>query len=180
MNQMLRFKINSLAEDILKINNTIIPIKNMKEVVELLGGKVSEKEDLRSSSTGNIKKGNGNDIYFEILISKEQPSNKKNFTIAYQLGHLFLHMGYCINEDLWESFNNGQMLNVQDNPEAIKQANEFALAFLMPSMFYIDIFNKYSKNNRVSIDKVAEYFNVSIDTAFSRGQSLGYVLEDSL
>lgn len=173
MKQMLRFKINNLAEDILKNNNIIVPIKNIKEVVELLGGKVSEKEDKNCYSTGNIKKGNNN-MYFEICIPKGQSENRRNFAITNQLGHLFLHMGYCINEDLWNSFDNDQMLNINDNIEAKQQASEFALAFLMPIKLYKEVFDKYSNNNRVLLGKVAEYFNVSIDVAFNRGKSLGY------
>ncbi len=39
---------------------------------------------------------------FEIIVFEYQPPNRKSFTIAHELGHLFLHMGYIIDEERWK------------------------------------------------------------------------------
>lgn len=176
MNRELRNEINNLAEDILAFFEIDVPISNMEEVVKLLGGKLSEKDGSSICSDGNIRKeNNNNDIKFEICVPEEQSDNRKNFTVAHELGHLFLHMGYLINDDLWNNFSNSKILNREGNSEFELQANEFAAAFLMPRKLYKEIMDKYSDDNKVLIGKVAEYFNVSIDAASYRGKWLGYL-----
>lgn len=176
MNRELRNEINNLAEDILAFFEIDVPISDMEEVVTLLRGRLSEKEGSSICSDGNIKKVNSNDdIDFEICVPKEQSNNRKNFTVAHELGHLFLHMGYLINDDLWNNFSDSTILNREGNSEFELQANEFAAAFLMPRKLYKEIMDKYSDDNKVLIGKVAEYFNVSIDAASYRGKWLGYL-----
>ena len=99
---------------------------------------------------------------------------RRNFTIAHELGHLFLHMGYQIDEELWKNSDN-MILNRFGNSERELEANEFAAAFLMPEKEYKRIAEKYSEGNTVFIRKVAEYFNVSVEAASYRGKWLGYL-----
>jgi Zn-dependent peptidase ImmA (M78 family) len=35
------------------------------------------------------------------VISPYQSEERRKFTIAHELGHLFLHMGYLLDSDLW-------------------------------------------------------------------------------
>ena len=38
----------------------------------------------------------------KIIVSPFQDEKRERFTIAHELGHLFLHMGYRTNNELWE------------------------------------------------------------------------------
>ena len=55
------------------------------------------------------------------------------------------------------------------------QANEFAAALLMPEKAYKIILDEYSNGNRVNMNQVARYFNVSVSAAINRGRFLGYL-----
>lgn len=174
MNNTLRNQINELAETVLNVFDIPRPITDMNEVVHKLGGKIVEDSSLGLFSDGIVKKERNSKYSFSISIPKNQPWARKNFTIAHELGHLFLHMGYKINEDLWKE-SDGVVFNRRGNSEVEMQANEFAAAFLMPKSDYKRIMDKNSDGDTVYIGKVAEYFNVSIDAASYRGKWLGYL-----
>lgn len=173
MDYKLRKKINNLAEDILESYEISTPITDMDEVVDRLGGRLQEDHRIDLYSDGKVVKGKG-DCRFEIRIPFSQSDTRKNFTIAHELGHLFLHMGYKINEELWERSDYVEF-NRKGKSEVELQANEFAAAFLMPQKEYKKIMDRYSKGNIVNIGKVAEYFHVSVDAASFRGKWLGYL-----
>lgn len=173
MDYKLRKKINSLAEDILENYEISTPIINIDEVVDRLGGRLQEDCQIGLYSDGTVVKGRG-DCQFVIHIPCSQSDTRKNFTIAHELGHLFLHMGYMINRELWEQSDYVEF-NRKGKSEIELQANEFAAAFLMPQKEYKTIMDKYSKGNIVNIGKVAEYFHVSVDAASFRGKWLGYL-----
>ena len=158
MDNSTRRMINSLAEDVLSAYNISVPIGNIDEIVEKLGGTI-QKEAFFSDGAVE-KEGNG----FKIIVSPFQDEKRERFTIAHELGHLFLHMGYRTNNELWEK---------QENKEY--QANEFAAAFLMPATEYLAVLNKVAEGNMVDTSKIAEYFNVSIEAAANRGKFLGYL-----
>ena len=88
MDNSTRRMINSLAEDVLSAYNISVPIGNIDEIVEKLGGTI-QKEAFFSDGAVE-KEGNG----FKIIVSPFQDEKRERFTIAHELGHLFLHMGY--------------------------------------------------------------------------------------
>lgn len=98
MNNELRILINNLTQDIIDLYNIQIPIQNIDEVVKKIGGRVEESLDIDNMFDGSIRK---QDDGFIIYISPFQSTERRKFTIAHELGHLFLHMGYRINSDLW-------------------------------------------------------------------------------
>ena len=107
-------------------------------------------------------------------VSPHQPIGRRNFTIAHELGHLFLHMGYKINQEIWERqevtyFRKG-------DSEEEYEANEFAAAFLMPKKVYKEIMDRHTEGNIVYTSKIAEEFNVSVKAASNRGKWLGYLV----
>ena len=55
------------------------------------------------------------------------------------------------------------------------QANDFAEALLMPKDVYKKVLDQYTVGNKVQTAKIAEYFGVSVSTAYSRGKSLGFL-----
>ncbi len=171
MNNELRMLINNLTQDIIDLYNIQIPIENINDVVTTLGGRVEETMDIDTMSDGSIRK---QDDGFIIYISPFQSSERKKFTIAHELGHLFLHMGYKISSELWDKQKNATYYRSGDSLMEY-QANEFAAALLMPKEIYKKIMDQYTIENKVETDKVADYFGVSVSAASNRGKFLGYL-----
>lgn len=171
MNNELRMLINNLTQDIIDLYNIQIPIENINNVVTALGGRVEETMDIDTMSDGSIRK---QDDGFIIYISPFQSSERKKFTIAHELGHLFLHMGYKISSELWDKQKNATYYRSGDSLMEY-QANEFAAALLMPKEIYKKIMDQYTIENKVETDKVADYFGVSVSAASNRGKFLGYL-----
>lgn len=171
MNSMLRDKINELASTVLRCYEITPPIADIAKEVEKLGGEIKEDCSLGVFSDGKIEKQGDS---FSISVPTSQSSARKNFTIAHELGHLFLHMGYKIDKELWESPEN-KVYNRSGDSEFELQANEFAAAFLMPKELYKKVMDENTVGNTVYIAKVAKFFNVSIDAASYRGKWLGYL-----
>lgn len=161
-------RVTKLIRDVFEIS---IPIINMESVVEKLGGTLEKNNELLLiDAEGRLRK---KDEGFIISVNEEQSESRMNFTIAHELGHLFLHMGYMIDEDKWNAIDK-QYYRKGDNEEEF-EANEFAAAFLMPRTDYKDIMDRYTEGNIVSTTKIAEYFNVSVSAALNRGKWLGYL-----
>lgn len=171
MNDELRMLINNLTQDIIDLYNIEIPIQNINDVVTALDGRVEESIDIDYMSDGSIRK---QDNGFVIYVSPFQSAERRKFTIAHELGHLFLHMGYRINSDLWNKQKNATYYRTGDSLMEY-QANEFAAALLMPKKAYKEIMDQYTIGNEVETDKIASYFGVSISAASNRGKFLGYL-----
>ena len=164
--------INDLTQIVISSYNITIPITKMDDVVKQMRGTVIENDDFDSDSDGSIKKTSNNT--FEIKISKNQTNERRNFTIAHELGHLFLHMGYRTNDELWEKQDNC-VYNRFGKSEQEFQANEFAASLLMPEDKYIEYFRDiYTGNFEKDIKNVSSHFNVSVSAASNRGKFLGY------
>ncbi|WP_281408259.1 ImmA/IrrE family metallo-endopeptidase [Methylobacterium sp. WL6] len=96
---------------------------------------------------------------------------RDRFTIAHELGHLFLHYplatasnrGAVMVATRWVDEEN------QDLRRAEWEANWFAAAFLMPSQDFI----KSYRSNLNSVEVTAVEFGVSSKAAGIRAQSLG-------
>lgn len=169
---VLKTGIQNLAADIIEIYGIIIPILDIEVVVRKLGGKVIKDKKAGTFRGGIIRKELDRDYNFSIRIPANLPLSRKNSAIARQLGHLFLHMGYDINAELWEN-SDYTVFPRYGNPAADRQVNEFAAAFLMPEDIYQEVIRNNTEGNRVFIRKVAEYFNVSMDDVIYRGRQLG-------
>lgn len=171
MNNELRMLINNLTQDIIDLYNIQVPIQNINDVVIALGGRVEESIDIDNMSDGSIRK---QDNGFIVYVSPFQSPERRKFTIAHELGHLFLHMGYKINSELWNKQENATYYRAGDSLMEY-QANEFAAALLMPKKSYKEIMDQYTIGNKVETDKIASYFGVSISAASNRGKFLGYL-----
>ena len=171
MNAELRRIIHNLTQDIIDVFEIEIPIQDMGNVAKKIDGCIEEKIDLEDMSDGSIKK---KDNGFIIYVSPFQSRERRKFTIAHELGHLFLHMGYKTNEDLWNSQEDMTYYRSGDSMLEY-QANEFAAALLMPQKEYKKIMDQNTIGNRVETFKIANYFGVSISAASNRGKFLGYL-----
>lgn len=111
----------------------------------------------------------------KVAISPYQGNERRNFTIAHELGHLFLHMGYLISKDTWDQQSNSCQFARFGANEQEYQANEFATALLMPQKEFKEKIEEYSSGNFVNMAQVANYFYVSISAATNHGRFLGYL-----
>lgn len=172
--EKVRSMINNLTQDIIEIYKLDSPIRDMKdiyEVVKRLGGRIEECANVISISNGSIKKeGNG----FVIYVLSFQNTEQKKHAIAHELGHLFLHMGYETDPDLWKSQENATYYHSGDPLEEY-HANEFAAALLMPQMRYKEVMDENTEGVEVDTEKIAKYFGVSVSVASNRGKVLGYL-----
>ena len=166
-----RQKIEEFAESVRKTLNVSTPV-NMQQVIANLNGELKAITFEDSSISGRIQKVG---TKFEISYNAEHSPFRSEFTIAHELGHLFLHMGYLVNPEKWNSIN-----EYYDSPkyrqgysEEEYEANQFAGAFLMPQTEYREFIKNNSNNNRISVNLIAEHFNVSFDAALTRGKWLG-------
>ncbi len=150
MDFKIRELINDITQDIIQTYKIQIPIVNINQVVDALGGKVIEDSSLSGYSDGFIRKV---DDSFEIVVSPYQPDTRKNFTIAHELGHLFLHMGYGIDDELWNSQDGNQYFR-SGNTNKEYQSNEFAAALLMPKHEYKRIMDENTVGNKVDTSKL--------------------------
>lgn len=171
MNDELRMLINNLTQDIISTYNIQIPIINIDEVVVSLNGRIEESYAMDNMSDGSIRK---QDDGFIIFVSPFQSAERRTFIIAHELGHLFLHMGYLTNVELWER-QDENIYHRFGSPEKEYQANEFAAALLMPKKNYKEIMDKNTIGNIVEIRKIASFFGVSVSAASNRGKFLGYL-----
>lgn len=171
MNNELRMLINNLTQDIIDFYNIQIPIQNINDVVTALGGYVEDSINIDYTSNESIRK---QDDGFVVYVPPFQSAERRKFAVAHELGHLFLHMGYKTNSDLWNNQKNGTCYRTGDLMMEF-QANEFAAALLMPKKAYKEIMDQYTIGNEVETDKIASYFGVSISAASNRGKFLGYL-----
>lgn len=164
--------IDHLAQDIIDQYHIEIPIQDIDQVVQTIGGRVEEDREKYCKYCDFISK-EGNS--FVIYISPYYKPERRKMIIAQQLGHLFLHMGYQTNHDLWNQQKEGRF-HEKNGPEQARQASRFAYALFMPEDAYRNIVNHNLQGNIVHTKNVAEYFGVSTAAASLRGRELGVLL----
>lgn len=163
-----RHEIGELADsvrDALKLN----PPVDVDRAVDLLGGQLA-LIDPNEAEAYVEKQGES----FVIGISHAVAPTRRRFSIAHELGHLFLHMGYLRDVEKWA--------NVGRYEESIKyrfgyseeeyEAHEFAGAFLMPELEFREIAESFKRDNKYQVTRIADYFGVSVEAASIRGRWL--------
>lgn len=168
----LRRVINEIAELVRKIYTVDGPVSDIDSVVSRMGGRVIENPNIYDFSDGQIRKISNSE--FEIIVSPFQSLERRNFAIAHELGHLFLHMDFMTDSDKLRK-QSKEVYYRNGSSELEYQANEFAAAFLMPGKDYKNKLDEHIKGNMVNTEKIARYFFVSIDAAVNRGIELGYL-----
>ncbi|MBF0715349.1 ImmA/IrrE family metallo-endopeptidase [Gemelliphila palaticanis] len=101
----------------------------------------------------------------EIVVNGYEPEYRRRFTIAHELGHIFLHWGWLpgekIEEDLVE-ITYRKEIYTSSQQERETQANKFAIEFLAPQkevMKLLDNLSDYS--NELKILLVSSFFRIS-------------------
>lgn len=168
MERSRRLEINDLA---LKVRRALDLDKTpflVDEAVTRLGGSIVS---IQSDADAFVRK--EGDAF--VIGLAEQPPTRRRFSIAHELGHLFLHMGYLIDKSRWESIK-----EYQDSPkfrygfsEEEYEAHEFAGSILMPADEFRAAVRELSNDGRTPLGPLAAKFEVSPDAARTRGQWLG-------
>ena len=170
MNASMRSKIDSLAEKIREACELSTPVK-MEDAVKKLGGQLdwipSNGEDFEAKIE-KIKNG------FKITLVEAAYEKRERFSIAHELGHLFLHMGYLLDPEKWkyvgtytDSVYYRYGYTIEEN-----EANEFAAAFLMPESEFLDVAEKHKTSAGYLLEPISRHFDVSKDAARNRGRWL--------
>jgi Zn-dependent peptidase ImmA (M78 family) len=131
---------------------------DLKALLEKLGIKVDYVDFFENEESSIVTEARE----FTIFLSKYSSSQRDRFTVAHELGHLFLHYLHPKREGS-AIFNRGG----RDTAET--QANIFAATLLMPSEHFKKAFAELDGD----LPKIAEVFDVSLMAADTRASSLG-------
>lgn len=168
LNRVKREKIGQLADQVRVALNLSTPITytSLVDAVHRMGGRVVDDARIRFiKDEARIRKMDGR---FEIVIDVLKPERRKLFSLAHELGHLFIHMGFgnkarwIVERDYVESYAR------KGYDEEEFEANEFAAALLMPKKEFTSLVAR-----KQSLQEIASHFGVSADAADTRGKWLG-------
>lgn len=117
----------------------------------------------------------------EIYLNVDQSKDRRLFTLAHELGHLFIDYGWAPNKNSIDSTEKVLSVSFRDKDKAQdtenlneRIANEFAGAFLMPKDLVEKVISG-QEDPQVKIDKVVKYFGVTDKAALNRLIMLGVV-----
>lgn len=131
-----------------------------------------DHEDLEDHLSGYCMKSSGN---ASVTINQNHHSNRQNFTIAHELGHLFLH---CEDEGVFieqQSFNRDKQSSTGEIKEEV-EANRFASCLLMPEKFVREIAISYKGSiSEKEVNDMANEFEVSSMAMCYRLNKLGII-----
>lgn len=144
---------------------------SMENYVRTLGGRVKEEPGIDLFYDSGVRK--TGEKSFVLLLPPHMPEKEQTFAQASELGHLFLHMGYLIDEKQWEKQPCGKAGPLSDTMR--EQAFEFAMALLLPREEFEKALLNASDKNFADISEVSKHFNVSVSLALKRGRDLGYI-----
>lgn len=122
----------------------------------------------------------------EIYLDMKQSEERRLFTLAHELGHLFLDLGWSPFEKLIGEEPEERVISINYNRDKDKKndtmdfseraANEFAGAFLMPKEDVEDIISETMDTDE-KVKEVSRTFNVTLRAARNRLVVLGVINE---
>ncbi len=152
---------------------------DLELLVDTLKGSIKYDGNFEAGVYGCIKRNRNTkntDRKFVITINSEESSDwEKKFTIAHELGHLVLHMGFEVDNKKWRS-----VAPYKDSPyyrfgysQEEAEADEFAWNLLIPETEFKNfIHTEINTKGSVSISAIAEKFNVPEPQVFVRAKNL--------
>lgn len=163
MDNKIKYYVDALASNTAKICELKVPV-DLDAAVKSLGGEVVQINENYSAveKTGNRS--------FKIYIKHSDNPETLRYRTAEALGHLFLHMDFLLDSDVWKKLDTRKAFTFQ-NSEQTDQAKYFAKCLLIPREEYL----KY-KNAGKPLNEMASLFKVSLpfmedrakDTVFAR------------
>lgn len=171
MDKRKKREIAALADTIRESLELRTPV-DVVRAVERLGGKLNEVSDWEGIEEARIRRTGER---FEIDIRKAHLAARKRFSVAHELGHLFLHMGYLISPETWGNSSEYRDSVYHRFGYGIEEAeaNLFAAAFLMPEHEFRRAIGDLGTTGNVPIKQIADHFKTSVTAALRRGQELG-------
>lgn len=149
-----------------------VSLQSICDAIGRLGGTCIEVEDDFQRPEAKIStpsNGSAERNLFTIEYVSDKPETRILFSIAHELGHLFLHI----------LDGNGRLKPETEyarsliSSKAEIEANEFAAALLMPESKFVEKCEQIvTSDNKVNISELACYFNVSVQAATVRGNIL--------
>lgn len=137
---------------------------DMEQVALALGGTVTRVGPEESEHEATIKP---NGASFEIRLRDGVPRTRERFTIAHEIGHLFLHMNF-LEKDKWGKLTKRFEEHRFGNSREEYEAHSFACELLMPEEEFRTIFDE----NNGNLSRIADYFGVSRLTTETRARWL--------
>ncbi|HSW80919.1 MAG TPA: ImmA/IrrE family metallo-endopeptidase [Candidatus Saccharimonas sp.] len=139
------------------------PEMNILDLAQTAGVQVFETDLTELGASGLLQYDNDElktnpRIYLNISMSPE----RKVFTLAHELGHHFLHKG-----EKWRLDKLDYSLEDQNTKEE-SEANYFAASILVPKELLL-----YRKSEGDTVERLADYFNVSIPVVKNRLRWVG-------
>lgn len=169
-------EITQLAEEVAKKYNSEItspfPYENILKDKKDLQIYLSPLDTEISGAIGFNKK----EKKFEILINKEKPQNRINFTLAHEIGHYFLHQDVIKKDDVIDSEDVIEASNVLFRLDTAlatvieKEANNFAASLIMPESLVRRAWKAYG-----TVEGCAKLFQVSLVAMSIRLERLGLI-----
>ena len=177
MNQTKRRLIGQLADQVRKELRLSIPT-DVRLAVASLGGRIQEMTLDDMPYEAAVRKTENQS--FEIRLRNGIGIQRERFSLAHELGHLFIHMGFQTDDTKWESIQPGESSERARYgvSESEYEANEFAAALLMPESIYRQTIYRLTEDNKVDMSKVADQFGISVAAARLRGQWLDLIYWD--
>lgn len=164
-NSMRHILIDEKKDEIKKVGN-------IEKLIINNNGRIEEDDTISRSCI--IKKKDS----FIIKISPKLKENQKRLWIAFELGNLFLNMGYKIDEEKFNTYKEDTIYNIETG-DGYDIALLFAIAFLTPQKPFIDKMKENYKGDGVyNIKNVAGYFEVDEEVIVIRGKNLGLLAKD--
>lgn len=177
MNQTKRRLIGEIADAVRQGLGMGVPV-DVRSAVSDLGGTTQTIAFEEMPYEASVRKSDENS--FEIRIRTGVSLQRERFSVAHELGHLFLHMGFQTDDSKWNNVPAGESSERARYgiSESEYEANEFAAVFLMSEKEYRSVVNDFAENNQVDMTRVAKHFGVSLSAARLRGQWLDLISWD--
>lgn len=162
-------QVHNFAEQV-ATSLSLEPGEPLESIVTRLGGRIVYGTNSASAqSSPSIEVRAPND--FTIHLPSTTSPQRDRFTLAHELGHLYLHFPMVRQAHPTETMIATRWVDESDplQQRAEWEANWFAAAFLMPSASFIERYKEYG----FSLSQVASFFGVSEQAAEIRKKSLG-------
>jgi predicted transcriptional regulator len=165
-------RVHAFAEEVAE-KLSFAPGDPIEPLVNRIGGQIEYKNalDFKSHIPESIRIEPSR--RFKIFLPSMGSAPRYRFTIAHELGHLFLHFPIVSELDPNAGMMATRWVDETGDSDQLKraewEANWFAAAFLMPSAAFQSLFRSYNGN----ILPVAARFGVSVKAAEIRAKTLG-------
>ncbi|MEO5367926.1 MAG: ImmA/IrrE family metallo-endopeptidase [Magnetococcus sp. WYHC-3] len=177
MNPTKRRLIGQLADQVRNELKLGIPV-DVHSAVKKVGGSIIIAPVGDMVCEAAARKADNNK--FEIRLREGASVERERFSVAHELGHLFLHMGFQTDEGRWEKVPVGESSERARYgvSESEYEVNEFAAALLMPEDHFRHAIDELAVDDKIDMSMVADRFGVSVSAARLRGQWLDLISWD--